>query len=78
MLIKRLTITASTLRARTPSEKGAIAADLEREVWPLLASRLVAPVIDATFPMARAADAHRALEGGQVIGKVVLEINPRA
>jgi NADPH2:quinone reductase len=72
MLTRRLTITASTLRARTPREKGAIAAALEREVWPLLAARRVAPVIHATLPLARAADAHRLLESGQVIGKVVL------
>ena len=72
ILAKRLTITGSTLRIRTPAEKGAIAAALEREVWPLLASRLVAPVIDATFPLADAADAHRVLERGEAIGKIVL------
>jgi NADPH2:quinone reductase len=76
MLIKRLTITASTLRARTPTEKGAIAAALEHEIWPLLVARRVAPVIDGTFPMERAADAHRALESGNVVGKVVLEVRP--
>ena len=74
LLTKRLTIMASTLRARTPTEKGEIAAAVEREIWPLLATRRVAPVIDATFPMERAADAHRALEGGDVIGKVVLQV----
>jgi putative PIG3 family NAD(P)H quinone oxidoreductase len=74
MLTKRLTITASTLRARTPSEKGAIAAALEREVWPLVASRRVGPVIDRTFPLDQAADAHRVLESGEVVGKVVLTI----
>jgi putative PIG3 family NAD(P)H quinone oxidoreductase len=74
MLTKRLTITASTLRARTAQEKGLIAAALEREIWPLLASRRVAPVIEATFPLADAAEAHRRLESGQVIGKVVLVV----
>jgi NADPH:quinone reductase len=74
ILAKRLTITGSTLRIRTPAEKGAIAAALEREVWPLLASRLVAPVVDTTFPLEDAANAHRALERGEVIGKIVLTV----
>lgn len=72
LLQKRLTITGSTLRPRTPAEKGAIARQLERQVWPLLARGAVRPVIYADFPLARAADAHRALEAGEVIGKVVL------
>jgi len=72
ILAKRLTITGSTLRIRTPAEKGAIAGVLEREVWPLVASRQVAPVINATFPLHDAASAHRVLESGNVIGKVVL------
>jgi putative PIG3 family NAD(P)H quinone oxidoreductase len=76
MLVKRLTITASTLRARTPAEKGAIAAALEREVWPLLAAGRVAPVIHATFPLAAAAAAHQALEEGEVVGKLVLTTEP--
>jgi NADPH2:quinone reductase len=74
ILAKRLTITGSTLRIRTPAEKGAIAAALEREVWPLLASRQVAPVVDTTFPLHDAALAHRALERGEVIGKIVLTV----
>jgi putative PIG3 family NAD(P)H quinone oxidoreductase len=74
MLTKRLTITASTLRARTPEEKGAIAAALEREIWPLLAARRVAPVVHSTFPLADAAAAHRLLESGDVVGKVVLVV----
>lgn len=72
ILLKRLTITGSTLRVRTPDEKGAIAASLEREVWPLIASGRVRPIIDSTFPIDQAADAHRLLESGQVVGKVVL------
>jgi NADPH:quinone reductase len=69
---KRLTITGSTLRTRSVDEKGAIARDLEARVWPLLASRQVAPVIDRTLPLSEAADAHRLLESGEVIGKIVL------
>jgi NADPH2:quinone reductase len=74
LLQKRLTVTGSTLRARSPEEKGAIARALEAHVWPLLERGEVRPVIDATFRLARAADAHRALESGEVIGKVVLTI----
>jgi NADPH:quinone reductase len=74
ILHKRLTLTGSTLRIRTPLEKGAIALALEREIWPLLAAGHVRPVVDATFPLGDAADAHERLEGGDVVGKVVLHI----
>ncbi len=74
ILLRRLTITGSTLRIRTPEEKGVIAAALEREVWPLLAAGRVAPVIHAALPLERAADAHRMLESGHVVGKVVLRV----
>ena len=69
---KRLTITGSTLRTRSVEEKGAIARELEAHVWPLLAARQVAPVIDRVLPLSDAADAHRLLEAGEVVGKVVL------
>ena len=71
---RRLTITGSTLRPRTPAQKGAIAAALEARVWPLLVAGTVRPVIHATFPLARAADAHRMMEAGEHIGKIVLEV----
>ena len=71
---RRLTLTGSTLRPRTPAEKGAIAAALEAQVWPLLAAGTVRPVIHATFPLARAADAHRMMEASEHIGKIVLEV----
>ena len=74
LLQKRLTITGSTLRARTPEEKGAIARAVEANVWPVLGRGRVRPVIHATFPLAQAADAHRLLESGDVIGKVVLNV----
>ena len=74
LLMNRLTITGSTLRIRTPREKGAIAAALEREVWPLVVSGAVRPVVDGVFPLAAARDAHRRLESGAVVGKVVLEM----
>jgi NADPH:quinone reductase len=69
---KRLTITGSTLRTRSIEEKGAIAQQLEARVWPLLASRQVTPIIQTTVPLADASEAHRLLEAGQVIGKIVL------
>jgi NADPH2:quinone reductase len=72
IMLRRLTITGSTLRIRTPEEKGAIAAALEREIWPLLESGRARPVIDAVLPLADAAEAHRRLEAGEVIGKIVL------
>jgi NADPH2:quinone reductase len=74
ILQKRLTITGSTLRARTPAEKGLIAGELERAVWPLLDRGEVRPIIHAAFPLDQAADAHRELESGHVIGKLVLVI----
>ena len=75
---KRLTLTGSTLRVRTPAEKGAIAAELEKNVWPLIDAGRVRPVVSATFPLERAADAHRELEAAQIVGKVVLEVGGAA
>jgi putative PIG3 family NAD(P)H quinone oxidoreductase len=72
IMIKRLTLTGSTLRARPPAEKGRIAAELRRRVWPLLADGTIKPVVFATFPMAQASEAHRVLDEGRHIGKVVL------
>ena len=74
VLQKRLTITGSTLRVRTPAEKGVIARDLEARVWPLLSQGSVKPLVDAEFPLERAADAHRALEAGKIFGKAVLVV----
>ena len=74
---RRLTLTGSLLRPRTVQEKGAIAREIEEKVWPLLEAGTVAPVIDRVLPLARAADAHRALEAGEVIGKVVLTVSDR-
>jgi NADPH2:quinone reductase len=72
LMQRHLTLTGSLLRPRTPAEKGIIARELEAKVWPLLAARQVRPIVDRTFPLATAADAHRALESGEVVGKVVL------
>jgi putative PIG3 family NAD(P)H quinone oxidoreductase len=71
---RRLTITGSTLRPRTPAEKGVIARDLLEHVWPLLESGTVKPVIYRTFPLASAAEAHRLMEESSHIGKLILEL----
>lgn len=72
VLQKRLTITGSSLRPRTVEQKGAIARTLREKVWPLIEAGALAPVIHATFPLAQAADAHRLMESGAHIGKLVL------
>ena len=72
ILRRRLTITGSTLRPRTVEEKAAIAGALRREVWPLLEAGRVKPVIYRTFPLEEAAAAHRLMESGEHIGKIVL------
>jgi NADPH2:quinone reductase len=69
---RRLTITGSALRARPVADKGAIAAGLRQSVWPKLDSGEIRPVIHATFPLAQAAAAHRLMESGDHIGKIVL------
>jgi NADPH2:quinone reductase len=72
VLGRRLTITGSTLRPRTVDEKGQIAAALRREVWPLFERGDVRPIIFRTFPLIAAASAHRLLESGEHVGKIVL------
>jgi NADPH2:quinone reductase len=69
---RRLWITGSTLRPRSVAEKSALARELERHLWPLIASGRVRPVIDTVVPLAQAAEAHRRMEAGLHIGKIVL------
>ena len=69
---RRLTITGSTLRPRPVADKGAIAAELRDQVWPLLVSGAVKPIIHATFPLRDAAAAHRMMESSAHIGKLLL------
>ncbi len=78
VMLKRLTLTGSTLRIRDTAFKGHLAAGLRSHVWPLLDQGTVKPVIDLTLPLAQAADAHRHMESGRHIGKIVLEtgLNP--
>ncbi len=72
LMVKRQTLTGSTLRPRSVAEKGAIAEALRAKVWPLLDSGRVAPVIHATLPLAKAADAHRLMESSAHVGKIML------
>jgi NADPH2:quinone reductase len=69
---RRLTLTGSTLRSRSVDEKGAIARELEQQVWPLLAGRRITPIVDRILRLREAGEAHRLLEAGDIIGKVVL------
>ncbi len=74
VLLKRLTLRGSTLRPRSIVFKAAIAQELRARVWPLLESRQIKPVIDSVFPLWQAPDAHRRMEAGQHIGKIVLAL----
>lgn len=72
ILAKRLTVTGSTLRARSEADKAAIAAQLRARVWPRLADGTLRPPPPATLALAEAAEAHRHMEANAVIGKLVL------
>jgi putative PIG3 family NAD(P)H quinone oxidoreductase len=74
LMQKRGTITGSTLRARPPAEKGAIAAQLSSKVWPLLVAGEIQPVIDSQFALEEASKAHERLDRGAHIGKIVLNV----
>jgi putative PIG3 family NAD(P)H quinone oxidoreductase len=74
LMLKRLTHTGSTLRARPVADKAAIARAIEAKVWPLLESGKVRPVIDSTYPLAKAAEAHARMETSLHIGKIMLEV----
>jgi NADPH2:quinone reductase len=69
---RRLTLTGSTLRARSADFKAALTADIRAKIWPLVESGALKPVIDRTFPLVQAPDAHRRMEAGDHVGKVVL------
>jgi NADPH2:quinone reductase len=75
IMVRRLTITGSTMRPRTTAQKGQIAAELLEKVWPVLNAGRCAPVIHATYPLDRAAEAHRLMESSQHIGKIMLTVD---
>ncbi|HEX8585308.1 MAG TPA: NAD(P)H-quinone oxidoreductase [Allosphingosinicella sp.] len=72
VMAKRLTLTGSTLRARDGGFKARLAEELRREVWPHLEAGSIRPVVDSVFPLDRAADAHRRMDSGLHVGKIVL------
>jgi NADPH:quinone reductase len=74
LMVRRITVTGSTLRPQSDLAKARIAAALRADVWPLLAAGRVAPVMDRTYPLADAAGAHRRMEASEHIGKIVLEV----
>lgn len=72
VLLRRLTITGSTLRARSVAQKAEIAAALREKVWPLLDEGKVKPIIHATFPLEQAREAHELMESSTHVGKILL------
>ncbi|HRY16172.1 MAG TPA: NAD(P)H-quinone oxidoreductase, partial [Candidatus Competibacteraceae bacterium] len=74
VMMKRLTVTGSTLRARPVADKAPIAQALRETVWPLLATGMVKPIIDQTFPLTEAAAAHTLMESNRHIGKILLQV----
>ncbi len=71
---RRLTLTGSTLRPRSVAFKSLVADEIARSVWPFVSEGRLKPVIHSTFPLADAADAHRLMEAGDHVGKIVLEV----
>ena len=74
VMVRRLTVTGSTMRPRTAAQKAAIADSLRQKVWPVLDAGRCGPVIHEVFPLDRAADAHRVMESSTHIGKLILEV----
>ncbi|TGU09964.1 NAD(P)H-quinone oxidoreductase, partial [bacterium M00.F.Ca.ET.156.01.1.1] len=75
IMVKRLTVTGSTMRPRTADEKRAIRDDLVDQVWPLIESGQVAPVINRVFTLDEVAEAHRLMESSSHIGKIVMRVD---
>ncbi|MBO9669236.1 MAG: NAD(P)H-quinone oxidoreductase [Sphingobium sp.] len=74
VMTRRLTLTGSTLRPRSPTFKVALCAEIRETVWPLFAEGVLQPAMDRTFPLAEAAEAHRRMEAGDHFGKIVLRV----
>jgi NADPH2:quinone reductase len=72
LMLRRLTLTGSTLRAQPPADKARIAKGVAERIWPLIAQGKLKPVIDSTFPLKDAAEAHRRIDAPDHIGKIVL------
>jgi NADPH2:quinone reductase len=76
IMVRRLTVTGSTMRPRTIAQKGAIADELRARVWPVLDGGRCAPVIHSVFPLEEAAAAHTLMETSTHIGKIMLAVAP--
>jgi NADPH:quinone reductase-like Zn-dependent oxidoreductase len=74
LMMRRLTLTGSTLRAQTPEAKAGMTKEIEARIWPLIAEGRLKPVIDSTFKLEDAVGAHRRIEDPGHIGKIVLEV----
>lgn len=74
LMLKRLTLTGSTLRIRSLEDKALIAAALKKHAWPLLENGTIKPLIDSIFPLSKAAEAHAKMETGTHIGKIILDV----
>ena len=74
VMMKRLTVTGSTLRASPAARKAEIAKSLREKVWPLFGSGVLKSVVHRVFPLAEAAEAHRLMESSAHIGKIMLEV----
>jgi NADPH:quinone reductase len=74
LMVRRLSLTGSTLRPRSAAFKAALAAEIAREAWPLVADGSLRPLMHGVLPLEEAAEAHRAMEAGEVIGKIVLAV----
>lgn len=74
VMLRRLTVTGSTLRPRSVELKAAIADKLRKNVWPLLETGTVKPIVHATFPLEQAREAHKLMESSAHLGKIMLEI----
>lgn len=72
LMLKRITLTGSTLRAQSAQVKAAIAQELKAQVWPLLNQQKIQPIIDSVFPFAEVIKAHERMESSQHIGKIIL------
>ncbi|MDP6521924.1 MAG: NAD(P)H-quinone oxidoreductase [SAR324 cluster bacterium] len=77
LLMKRVTLTGSTLRPRSVKEKAEIARALRKKVWPLMDSGTIRPIIHQTFPLEKAADAHQLMESSNHIGKILLKADEK-
>ncbi len=73
LMLKRLSLTGSTLRAQSPQAKAVMAQELEAHVWPLLTAGVIRPLIDRVYGFHQVEEAHRYMEANRVIGKLVLD-----